>query len=125
MAHILDRGRPPASLGVGLTFVVAWIGAVAHGFFTLLCDPAHPEGPQTADQMDAATGARQRSSPQPASRSRRRKCARSLQIAAWPRCDLCPRETAILKSRQADRAAPRPPTSLPSSQKPKLRQQTQ
>jgi len=35
-AHVLDRVRPLASLGVGLTFVVACIGAVSYGVLALL-----------------------------------------------------------------------------------------
>jgi hypothetical protein len=35
-AQALDRGRPLASLGVGLTFVVAWVGAVSYAVLTLL-----------------------------------------------------------------------------------------
>jgi hypothetical protein len=35
-AHVLDRVRPQASLGVGLTFVVAWIGALSYGVLTVV-----------------------------------------------------------------------------------------
>ena len=35
-AHVLDRVRPLASLGVALTFVVAWIGAFSYGVLTLV-----------------------------------------------------------------------------------------